>query len=88
MVSITGGGLTNTIFMKNGSTVVEIMTSLITNYNDRINNIMNLEEGQHHFYHSIAYQKDHEYIGVVNKNIISNEIVDKFKTMPQLKAIL
>lgn len=87
-VSLTGGGLTNIMFMQNGGVVVELVTTLITNYNDRKNNIMNLEEGQHHYYHSISFQKDHEYIGVINKETNADSIIKKFETIPHLKTIL
>lgn len=87
-IGLTGGGLTNIMFMQNGGLVVELITTLITNRNDRVNKVLRLEEGQHHFYHSIAFQKDHEYVGIINKNTTASEIIDKFNTWSHLKSIL
>lgn len=87
-IGLTGGGLTNLMFMQNNGIVVELITTLITNRNDRQAKVLRLEEGQHHFYHSIAFQKNHEYVGVINKNTIADEIIDKFQKLPHLKSIL
>ena len=88
VVSLTGGGLTNIMFMKDKGIVVELITTLITNYNDRKNNIINIEEGQHHYYHSISFQKNHEYIGVINKSTLADDIINKFNSLPHLKAVI
>jgi hypothetical protein len=87
-IGLTGGGLTNLMFMQDKGIVVELITTLITNRNDRQAKVLRLEEGQHHFYHSIAFQKEHEYVGVINKTISADDIIKKFETLPHLMALL
>lgn len=89
-VSVTGGGLTNTMFMQNGGTVVELMTTLITEVNASQTSIQTkeFEEAQHHFYHSIAFNKNHLYIGIKNTDTNPYNIIEEFKTNHILGAML
>jgi hypothetical protein len=88
-VAVTGGGLTNTLFMQDGGIVVELMTTLITEANgvgvepkDKY-----FEEAQHHFYHSIAFNKNHLYVGLKNVERNPDTIINYFETDKILKAV-
>lgn len=89
-VAVTGGGLTNTMFMQDGGTVVELMTTLITetNASKQYGKSLEFEEAQHHFYHSIAFNKSHTYVGIRNLDTNADKLVEEFETNKVLKSIL
>lgn len=89
-VAVTGGGLTNTMFMQEGGTVVELMTTLITetNASKQQGKSLEFEEAQHHFYHSIAFNKKHTYVGIRNLDTNADKLIEEFQTNKVLKAIL
>lgn len=89
-VAVTGGGLTNTMFMQESGTVVELMTSLITetNASKQHGKALEFEEAQHHFYHSIAFNKKHTYLGIRNLETNADKLIEEFETNKILKAVL
>ena len=89
-VAVTGGGLTNTMFMQDGGTVVELMTTLITEANEVgvASKDKYFEEAQHHFYHSIAFNKNHLYIGFKNLERNPDTIIRYFETNKILKSVI
>jgi hypothetical protein len=84
IAGITGGALTNIMFMQNGGTVIEIMTTLITPASsvrvlDKDFNKPGFEEGQHHLYHAISFRKDCNYTGIPNINTKAETVIDRIK---------
>ena len=92
IVGITGGGLTNVMFMQPGGTVIELMTTLITNvshvnYMDKTENRFGFEEGQHHFYHAIAFRKNCNYFGFPNINTEADTLIKRIVSTPAFNFI-
>jgi hypothetical protein len=87
IVSITGGGLTNMIFMQNGGNVIELMSTLITNQSMGTKTPNGLEEGQHHFYHSIAFRKNFTYFGIPNIDAKCDTLVERIEKDGILKML-
>jgi hypothetical protein len=87
IVSITGGGLTNMVFMQNGGNVIELMTTLITNQSIGSKAPSGLEEGQHHFYHSIAFRKNFSYFGIPNLDAKYDTLITRIEQDGILKML-
>lgn len=89
LVSLTGSGLTNSVFMQPGQTIIEIMTPLVIPFPDLDNPYKSiLIEDLHHFYTVMAFKKKHTYLAIENQNKGSIEIVDKINSDPKLKRFL
>ena len=93
IVGITGGALTNIMFMQKNGTVVELMTTLITNIShinhmDKTVNRYGFEEGQHHFYHAIAFRKNCDYFGIPNIDTKANTVVNRIISHPSFQFLL
>lgn len=89
LVSLSGAGLSNALFMQDNCNVVELFTSHWIWINAKGNDsIRQLREEEHFFYNSIAFEKGQEYIAVNNKEKSAEEVIHKFKTNPILKAII
>ena len=79
IISLTGSGLINMVWMQPGCTVVELATSMVLplNFADEENNIRHVEETIHHFFSTLSINKQHNYVAIPNtkrnaKNIIKN----------------
>jgi hypothetical protein len=102
VVSLTSSGITNAIFMNNGSTLVEIVTPLITqspltssSYFDEIgvdpkdyDMDLNLVQEVHMFYHNLAFFKEHLYVSIPNYTREAEKIKEFIESHPSLKALL
>lgn len=76
LVSITGSGLTNSIFMEPGQTVVELVTPL-TIYVEYMKETV---EDLHHIYSVMAFKKNHNYIAINNKNKSAQDVIDRIES--------
>lgn len=90
LISISGAGLSNAIFMQSNCNVVELFTShwIWRNKQAESPTVRILKEEEHFFYNSIAFEKGQEFIAVNNKDKKAEEIINKFKTNTILKAII
>lgn len=90
LISLSGAGLSNAVFMQNDCNIVELFTShwIWRNKQEDTPSIRVLKEEEHFFYNSIAFEKGQEYIAVNNKDKSANEVIRKFQTNPILKAII
>lgn len=93
IVGITGGALTNIMFMQRSGTVIELMTTLITAITMPKSSSTKLsspgfEEGQHHFYHSIAFRKDCNYVGVPNIDAKADTLIGRVVNSLPFKFII
>lgn len=90
LISLSGAGLSNALFMQTKGNVIELFTShwIWRNAKDNNRNVRQLREEEHFFYNSIAFEKGHEYVAVNNKEKSATDIINKFETNPILKAII
>lgn len=83
LVSTTGSGLTNAMFMQPGNNVVEIMTPLI------IRNFFGLSEQQlHYFYQTLSFRKNHKHLNIPNYSRKTSDLVDAILSDPYLGALM
>jgi hypothetical protein len=76
-ISLTSSGLTNAIFMRPGSNVIEIVTPLlISTFQDEDSKMWDAEEALHHIYELISFEKRHKHIGITNDNRKAQEVID------------
>lgn len=96
MVSVTSSGLVNSLFMKPGQLVVELMT-LLPLTNGRMSLVdhnpprFEIEEyilEAHHFYKTMAYSKNHMYISIPNLDKKSETIIKSIENNKVLSSIL
>jgi len=80
-VSLTSGGLVNSIFMQDGGNVIELVTPLIAQMHTMENGVLEseYEEAHHHYYSAIAFNKRHLYIGIENYSTKIKDFIDKFE---------
>lgn len=102
LVSLTSSGITNSIFMNPGSTLVEIVTPLITQtplansvYFDSVGIDptdyeldINVVQEVHMFYHNLAFFKNFLYVGIPNYTRENKKIREFIDAHPSLKALL
>lgn len=90
MVSISGSGLTNSILMQPGQTVIEIVSPMVTTTPPWHTN-SGLEEYEadiHHYFSPISFKRGHLHVNVPNR---TKKTVDVIRTMlanPYLMQIL
>lgn len=72
LLSVTGSGLTNAIFMQNNTVLAELVTPFLVNYFDAGNSI---KKEIHHFYKIIAFFKNQLYISITNDGSSIDNII-------------
>lgn len=82
LVSCTSSGLTNQIFMPEGSTVVELVTPMWAVWDNRAT------KGIHHFFSTIAYLKKHLYVGLNNENRDAYSIIESIDNNHVVREIV
>lgn len=90
VVSLSGAGLSNAIFMQPGSNVVELLTYHYV-WRPRYENekkFISITEEEHFFYASIALEKGLEYISVNSKEKNADTIINKINQNLIFKGIL
>ncbi len=95
LVSVTSSGLVNSLFMKPGQLVVELMT-LLPLINGRMSLVdhnpprFEVEEyilEAHHFYKTMAYIKEHTYVSISNLDKKSETIIKSIESNKVLSSI-
>lgn len=90
MVSISGSGLTNSIFMQPGQTVVEITSPMITTNPPRYTNT-GLEEYNadiHHYFSPLSFKRKHVHISIANRTKKTSDVISTMLASPIVKYIL
>ena len=90
VVSLSGAGLTNAIFMQQGSNVVELLTSHYVwkqRYENK-NKIISITEEEHFFYISVALEKGHDYVAINNKEKNADTLINRINQNPIFKEII
>ena len=87
LISLTGSGLTNCIFMQPEQKIVEIFTPLIISKTKNDLNI-NFQEEWHFFNHRMSAIKQHKYFSLSNINRSSEEIIKNIEKDELFKQIL
>jgi hypothetical protein len=102
LVSLTSSGIVNSVFMKPGGTIVEIVTPLIAqspiiseeylkkyNIDPKEYEIdINTVQEIHMFYHNLAFFKEHTYISIPNYYRSTDKIQLFIDNSPALKEML
>lgn len=84
LVGLTGGGLTNSLFMQPGSSVLELSTSLF--FNDESGE--GLIEDEHHFYKILSRSKNHFYYAIDNSLMNADAIIKKINNNKVLMELI
>lgn len=89
LVSLSGSGLSNSIFMQPSQNVVELVTPLAIPFEDTNNPYGSiLIQDLHHFYATMAFKKRHKYIALNNENKKSIDIINQIENDQPLKTFL
>lgn len=89
LVSLTGSGLSNSMFMQPSGNVVELVTPLSINFDDDNNPYGSIFiKDLHHFYSTMAFKKGHKYIALSNQHKKSSEIINQIQNDPSLRYFL
>jgi capsular polysaccharide biosynthesis protein len=89
LVSVSGSGLTNSLFMQPSQTVVELVTPLCIPLDDEDNPYKSiLIEDLHHFYSTMAFKKHHKYVALNNQEKSASSIINQIEKDPSLKQFL
>jgi hypothetical protein len=89
LVSVSGSGLTNSLFMQPNQTVIELVTPLCIPFDDEDNPYKSiLIEDLHHFYSTMAFKKHHKYFALNNENKSSAAIIGQIENDLSLKQFL
>jgi hypothetical protein len=84
LVSPTGGGITNAMFMQPNGKVIEIITSKVNPlemYEKTNTGKTQVQEVLHHYYVSLCWNKEHTYIGISNKDRMPDTIINKIENV-------
>ena len=79
LISLTSSGIANSLFMKPGGTILEIVTPLLQAMGNPFdpNNPVDVREDIHHIYNAMAYNKNHYYLSIQNHDRQSQTIINK-----------
>lgn len=94
IVSTTSSGLTNSVFMQPGQTVIELATPLIIHVPNNAYSLedkaeqWHIQEELHHFYSILAFHKKHNFLMLANKYRRSEEIIEQIENDKFLKTFL
>ena len=93
IVSTTSSGLTNSLFMQPGQTMVELVTPLMIHVSENPNadddaERWRIQEELHHFYSILALHKKHKFLMLGNKYRSSQEVIDQIENDKFLKSFL
>lgn len=96
IVSTTSSGLTNSIFMQPGQTMIELVTPLVihvpdvegTDPQETDATRWRIQEELHHFYSILAFHKRHNFLMLGNKYRRSEEVIEQIEKDQFLKAFL
>ena len=89
IISLSGSGLSNSIFMKENTYVIELTTALTAS---RFSNEMDAgkshgEEALHHYYSVLAWERNQFYISISNKDQSYKSIIDAFEKTKILERV-
>lgn len=86
LVGISGAGLTNAIFMKNGGHVVELSTSHFFKEPNAIYN--EISETEHDFYKILSRMKNLFYHAIPNNNMSSDDVLEQISNDKFLMSLI
>lgn len=90
LASISGSGLTNSILMQPGQTVIEITSPMITTMPPRYSNT-GLEEYNadiHHYFSPLSFKRGHLHISISNRTKKTKDVIRTILSNPYLVQIL
>lgn len=90
VVSLTGSGLINIVWMQPKSTVVELATLMVLplHFADEENNIRHVEETIHHFFSALSLNKEHNYVAIPNAKRSAKNVIENIENNSFLKEII
>lgn len=87
VISVTSSGLTNAIFMKPESNIIEITTPLLINTSLNSDSMWDAMDELHHLYELISFEKNHKRFSIPNQTRVAEDIVEYFKRNNILESI-
>ena len=87
LVSLTGSGLTNAIFMQKNQKVIELVTSMVTlqmRDGDSGTNKDIFEESIHNFFINLSFDKEHYHYSISNIDRKCDILIDKIEQIKDL----
>jgi len=85
LASVSGAGLTNSIFMQENTSVVEILTPHTLDIFLNGTRIEKSVQQLHHVYNVITFLKNQKYIGIPNINNNAEDIINKLNSLEIIK---
>jgi hypothetical protein len=77
VASVTSSGLTNAMFMRPGTTIVEFVTPMLINFwYDEAAQANDAEEALHNLYELIAFHKEMRKLSITNSEKSTKQIID------------
>lgn len=89
LVSISGSGLTNSIMMQPGQTVIEITSPMITTNPPRYSNsgVEEYNADIHHYFSPLSFKRGHLHINVSNRTKKTSDVIRTMLSNPYLVQI-
>ena len=87
IVSLSGGGLSNALFMQKNTNMIEIVSTMMSPFTFVKDDTNEWQEYHGHFYSAIAFQKEQNYFGINNIKADSDIIIDML-SKPSLSFLL
>lgn len=88
IASLTSSGLSNSIFMQPGGTVIEIVSPIIANPISPEGEKEALQKGIHNFYKDISFLKQHLYIAIQNPDFKFKDVKNAIDSNSKFKQFL
>lgn len=82
IASLSGGGLSNAIFMQENTNMIEIVSTMMSPFIHTESGINDWQEYYGHFYSAIAFQKKQNYFGINNIKSDSDIIISMLNKKP------
>jgi hypothetical protein len=88
IISVTSSGLTNSVFMQDGTTMLELVTSFPQQYEIEDREECEGTETLHHIYHAVAYLTNKQYMSIPNYTRQARDIIDIIEGSELLQGVL
>lgn len=88
LVSLTSSGITSSVFMQPGGTVVELVSPIVASPIGPDGKYKDMEKALHNFYKDLAFLKRHVYVAIQNPDYKFKDIEKAILTNPSLKKFL
>jgi hypothetical protein len=88
IASLTSSGLTNSVFMQPGGTIIELVSPIVASPIAPDGTYAEVEVAIHNFYKDLAFLKNHVYVAIQNPDYKFKDIEKAILANPALKRFL